>query len=108
VAKHFVDSYGFRSSHPAVYYLNPWEFLMHWEVLPLPRPSLATPTAEFPVPLSRWCDTDEKEYEPNPEAEPTSENMEPAVVLKAATTADDTSAIEYAIARQDEVSRTEG
>ena len=25
--------YGFRGSHPSVYYLSPWEFVMWWEVV---------------------------------------------------------------------------
>ena len=39
---HFEDSYGFRGNNRNVYYLSPWEFLMLWEVLPLPKPGPRT------------------------------------------------------------------
>ena len=35
----FEDAYGFRGDDPRVYYLNPWEFLMHWAIEPLQPPS---------------------------------------------------------------------
>ena len=64
--RHFVDFYGYRGMHPAVYYLNPWEFVMHWEVVPLPRPT--EPTSDNPVPMSRPKKKDPSDYELNPEA----------------------------------------
>ena len=35
--RNFEDFYGFRGSHPEVFYLSPWEFLMLWEVRKLPK-----------------------------------------------------------------------
>lgn len=32
VLQHFPDLYGYRGEHPAVFYLNPWEFAMLWEI----------------------------------------------------------------------------
>ena len=41
----FDDIYGFRGDGKGfsrhVYYLSPWEFVMYWECLPLPKPSKA-------------------------------------------------------------------
>ena len=42
LVRHSVDFYGFRGTHPAVYYLSPWEFVKLWEVVPLPRPKVAS------------------------------------------------------------------
>lgn len=41
ILRYFPDLYGYRGHLPEaapVYYLNPWEFLMWWEVKPLPKP----------------------------------------------------------------------
>ena len=43
VLRHFPDLYGYRGNLPeaaAVYYLNPWEFVMLWDVMRLPTPCL--------------------------------------------------------------------
>ena len=57
----FDDIYGYRAKNEGkgrhLYYLNPWEFLMLWECLPLPPP---------PSPLSMKVG---ESYEPNPAAE---------------------------------------
>jgi hypothetical protein len=48
LVKHLPDLYGFRGFLPDckdVYYLNPWEFLMLWEVRQLPRPTTIAKTA---------------------------------------------------------------
>ena len=74
VVKHFPDLYGFRGHLPEykdVYYLNPWEFLMLWEVRRLPEP---TETTEGGAPsLSQWLKKAPKEGETkfvvNPAAE---------------------------------------
>jgi hypothetical protein len=55
----FVDFYGYRGKHPAVLYLSPWEFLMLWEVLPLPKPSAAS-TGKGTA-ISRWTPKPRKE-----------------------------------------------
>ena len=63
VLKHWPDLYGFRGHLPEyadVYYLNPWEFQMLWEVCRLPAPAKATKdfsaeqstTSSPPPPLS--------------------------------------------------------
>ena len=42
VVKHFTDLYGYRGSlvhNEPVFYLNPWGFLMLWEIVRLPPPS---------------------------------------------------------------------
>ena len=43
--RNWIDFYGYRGRHPAVFYLSPWELVMHWEVLPLRRPAV---TAQNP------------------------------------------------------------
>ena len=73
LVRHSVDFYGFRGTHPAVYYLSPWEFVKLWEVVPLPRPKVAS--EKEPVAVSRWrtkttASDEPDEYEPNPEAAP--------------------------------------
>ena len=40
--RNFEDFYGFRGTHPEVYYLSPWEFLMLWEVRRLPKKGPST------------------------------------------------------------------
>ena len=40
--RHFPDHYGYRGADPRVVYLSPWEFLMLWEVKPLPKPKMVT------------------------------------------------------------------
>ena len=37
--RHFEEFYGFRGTHPSVFLLSPWEFLMWWQVRRLPAPS---------------------------------------------------------------------
>ena len=57
----FDDVYGFRAKNEGkgrlLYYLNPWEFLMLWDCVPLPPP---------PSPLSMKVGDS---YQPNPAAE---------------------------------------
>ena len=74
VVKHFPDLYGFRGHLPEykdVYYLNPWEFVMLWEIRRLPKP---VETAEDKPPsLSQWLKKgsteDEAKFTVNPAAE---------------------------------------
>ena len=83
VLKHFPDLYGFRGYLPdyaPVYYLNPWEFIMLWEIARLPRPAekaapdgAADGAGTAPPPLTRWkdksCEGEEPTFEVNPAAE---------------------------------------
>ena len=49
--KCFDDIYGFRAQNEGfgkhVFYLNPWEFVMLWEVKPLPKPRRTKEDAEM-------------------------------------------------------------
>ena len=81
--RYFVDFYGYRGSHQAVYYLSSWEFVMLWEVLPLPRPK-AHSESDL-VPLTKWKThpkTKEQtaEYEPNPAAASGDKDAEASVL----------------------------
>ena len=50
----FDDAYGYRPNRPLdVYYLNPWEFLMLWEVRQMPKPA-AGEDYELTKALSVW------------------------------------------------------
>ena len=63
--RHYPDLYGYRGCNQhntGVFLLSPWEFVTHWECIKLPAPAKGHK-------LSRWCDEDETEYEPNPESE---------------------------------------
>jgi hypothetical protein len=82
LVRRFVDFYGYRGSRPAVYYLIAWEFVMLWEVLPLPRPK--APSESVPVPLTKWkthpkTKEETAEYEPNPAAASGDEDAEALV-----------------------------
>ena len=84
ILPHFVDFYGYRGSHPAVYYLNAWEFVMLRAVLPLPRPKALSESD--PVPLTNWKThpkTKEKtaEYKPNPAAASDHNDAEASVLF---------------------------
>ena len=84
LVRRFVDYYGYRGSHPAVYYLNPWEFVMLWDVVPLPRPK--APSKIDPAPLTRWkthpkTKETTEEYEPNPAAASGDEDAEASVLF---------------------------
>ena len=37
--RHFPDLYGYRGNNVRVYYLSPWDFLMHWTVKSVPSQS---------------------------------------------------------------------
>ena len=52
----FDDIYGFRGDDPRVYYLSPWEFLMHWELEPLRPPSQRARSQAEPMELTEWKD----------------------------------------------------
>jgi hypothetical protein len=85
--RQFDDLYGYRGDNENIYYLNPWEFLMLWETLPLPKPSQSrredgkdgVDDAEEPeddrshVPLTlkmvRPEPDSDRDYDVNPEAE---------------------------------------
>ena len=54
--KNFEDVYGFRGNDPRVYYLNPWEFLMHWDLEPLRPPSQQTKNQPGVVEFTKWID----------------------------------------------------
>ena len=83
VLKHFPDLYGYRGYLPEyapVYYLNPWEFIMLWEIARLPRPAKKTATdvdandaGTAQPPLTRWkaksYEGEEPTFEVNPAAE---------------------------------------
>jgi len=62
--KQFDDLYGFRGQNENVYWLSPWEFLMLWECLRLPKP----PATRVISPSCTESDTsdsssdDEKKY----------------------------------------------
>ena len=85
----FVDFYGYRGKHPAVLYLSPWEFLMLWEVLPLPKPSAAS-TGKGTA-ISRWTpkprkkrkvdDDEPDEFEPNTALAIASDDVNAAIVF---------------------------
>ena len=71
--KHYPDLYGFRGKLPEnkdVYYLNPWEFLMLWDVQRLPPPNkkpwMISAEEHQAVPLSVWLE--EGKYQLNPAA----------------------------------------
>ena len=71
--KDFTDLYGYRGQDQRVFLLNPWEFLMLWEVVPLPKPS------GKPGSLTVWttrasANTGEREYDVNPAAEKADED----------------------------------
>jgi hypothetical protein len=75
--KHFPDHYGFRGPDPLVRSLNPWEFLMLWEVKSLPEPRKDETGKEDKVALSKWLPdgsdyvvnacTENKDYESHPD-----------------------------------------
>jgi hypothetical protein len=50
----FEDIYGFRGEDPRVYYLSPWEFLMHWELVPLRPPSQQSKVQPENAKLTKW------------------------------------------------------
>ena len=50
---HIEEIYGYRGRDERVYYLNPWEFTMYWEVLPVPSPNVKTDDG---VAISQWTD----------------------------------------------------
>ena len=84
LVRRFVDFYGYRGSHPAVYYLNPWEVVMLWGFLPLPRPKASIESD--PVPLTRWkthpkTKEETAEYKPNPAAAYGGEDAEASVLF---------------------------
>ena len=74
----FTDLYGFRGhnpKNPGVFLLSPWEFLMHWECLRLPKPK--SRGQDEGVPLSIWLEG------PSPGITPTLEcNLMTVVLLK--------------------------
>ena len=63
----FDDVYGFRGEHPDVKFLNPWEFLMWWECVPLPRPSRQSICVKA---LSLWTAAGEAKIRGDGEAVP--------------------------------------
>ena len=86
--RNWVDFYGYRGRHPAVFYLSPWEFLILWEILPLPKPSLGS--ASKATAISRWVPKPRKkrstedepdEYEPNPALAIASDDADAAIVF---------------------------
>ena len=87
--RHFVDFYGYRGTHPGVFYLSPWEFLTLWEVLPLPTP--AATAGDAAKALSRWVPRPKKrkpadeeeaaEYEPNTALALASEDKHASIVF---------------------------
>ena len=52
---HIEEIYGYRGRDPRVYYLNPWEFVMYWEVerIPIPKANAAPDDAGS---LSIWVE----------------------------------------------------
>ncbi len=54
--ENFEDIYGFRGDDPRVYYLNPWEFLMQWELEPLRPPSRRANAQPGAAELTKWKD----------------------------------------------------
>ena len=66
----FDDVYGFRAKDEGhgrqLYYLSPWEFLMLWECVPLPRPGRGR-QERGACALSIW--SADGEFGPNPAAE---------------------------------------
>ena len=54
--ENFEDIYGFRGNDPRVYYLNPWEFLMQWELEFLRPPSQRAETQPEAAELTKWTD----------------------------------------------------
>lgn len=84
LVRQFVDFYGYRGSHPAVCYLNAWEFVILWEVLPLPRSK--APCESDPVPLTKWkthpkTKEETADYEPNPAAASDDNDAEASVLF---------------------------
>ena len=88
--RNWVDFYGYRGTHPAVYYLSPWEFLMHWEVMPLPKPKQTSTKADTAI--SRWqqkkppkkrnsADEASDDYEPNPMCRLATKDVSAAIVF---------------------------
>ena len=57
--RHFPDHYGYRGGLPdafEVYYLSPWQFLIHWEVKKLPAPPIEQQHVKTAPPLTIWVD----------------------------------------------------
>ena len=77
VIRHFPDLYGYRGprgTHKDVFYLNPWEFLMLWEVKVLPKPTHArAKLSSTPPELTKWNDSEHEDesqgFSVNPAAE---------------------------------------
>ena len=52
----FEDIYCFRGNDAKVYYLSPWEFLMHWELEALRPPSQRTSRQPGSMELTEWTE----------------------------------------------------
>ena len=66
--KYFPDLYGYRGHLPEalpVYYLNPWEFLMWWEVKRLPKPRTVQEDERTVPDLTKWVKEETGEFKLN-------------------------------------------